>query len=44
MLAIKLFQLLLQVIMITGAASFISECGRGWMSLSLQGEREEATV
>lgn len=40
----NLFQLLIQVIMIAGAASFVSECGRGWMSLVLRGEREEATV
>lgn len=25
------FQLLFQVITTTGAASFVSECGRGWM-------------
>lgn len=30
--------------MITGDESFVSECGRGWMSLVLQGEREEATM
>ncbi len=40
----NLFQLLNQVIMITGAASFVSECGRGWMLLVLRGEGEEATV
>lgn len=40
----NLFQLLIQVIMITGAASFVSECGRGLMLLVLRGEGEEATV
>lgn len=43
-LAGNLFQLLIQVIMISGAASFVSECGRGWMSVALRGEGEEATV
>lgn len=30
--------------MSSGAESFVSECGRGWMSLELRGEREEATM
>lgn len=40
----NLFQRFIQVIMITGTASFVPECGRGWMSLVLRGAGEEATV